>query len=115
MFSDGEQRDKMDTKGKIVNALSIAAGAGVALMAGWITWRLVEREIRKTPGATDEDDALAEDALQGAADNLRTPLIDTLSSTHYRDASLEDSSNNDLQRGNLKASPAKANSSRLNV
>ncbi|KAG8900773.1 Tlg2-vesicle protein [Tulasnella sp. 403] len=89
MLSDGEQRDKMDTKTKIVNTLSIIVSIALAFAAGWVVWKLTEKEIRNTPGVSAEDDELAADALSDAADDLEAPLIRTLSPERYRDEDIE--------------------------
>lgn len=114
MFSDGTQRDKMDTKTKIVNIASILIGVLIAFLAGWyvhllglhyklkthsihrLTWRLTEKEIRKTAGATSQEGEDATEALEEANDS---PLIRSFSPQRYRDASVDEPSNNDLERG----------------
>lgn len=85
MLSDGRQRDKMDTKAKIVNGLSIAIGIAIMLGTGWMVWKLTEQEIKRTPGVSAEDDELATEALESAADDLEAPLIRSLSPERYRD------------------------------
>ncbi|KIO29117.1 hypothetical protein M407DRAFT_242720 [Tulasnella calospora MUT 4182] len=89
MLSDGSQRDKMDTKAKIVNGLSIAIGIAIMLGTGWMVWKLTEKEIKRTPGVSAEDDELATEALETAVDDLEAPLIRSLSPERYRDEPLE--------------------------
>ncbi|KAG8901546.1 Tlg2-vesicle protein [Tulasnella sp. 417] len=89
MLSDGSQREKMDTKAKIVNGLSIAIGIAIMLGTGWLIWRLTEKEIKRTPGVSAEDDELATEALETAVDDLEAPLIRSLSPERYRDEPLE--------------------------
>ncbi|KAG9002671.1 Tlg2-vesicle protein [Tulasnella sp. JGI-2019a] len=98
-FSDGTQRDEMDTTAKIINVLSILAGMLVAVAAGWITWYLTEKEIRNTPGASTEEGDFATEALEDAEADIQAPLIRSFSPERYRDsASVEDLNNNDLER-----------------
>jgi len=85
MLSDGSQREEMDTQTKIVNSLSIVLGIALAVGTGWLVWKLTEKEIRKTPGVSGEDDDLAAEALEDAADDLEAPLIRSLSPQRYRD------------------------------
>jgi len=106
MFSDGTQRDKMDTKTKIVNVLSVVLGVGLALAAGWFTWRLTEREIRTAPGGEAGEDTLATEALESAVDELQVPLIRSFSGERYRDEPPDEPRYNDPQRG--KALPSRA-------
>ncbi|KAG8886525.1 Tlg2-vesicle protein [Tulasnella sp. 331] len=103
VFSDGTQRDEMDTTAKIINGLSILAGMLVAVAAGWITWHLTEKEIRNTPGASAEDGDYATGALEDAEADIQAPLIRSLSPERYRDNSMDDPNNNDLERGANKA------------
>jgi len=90
MFSDGSQRDKMDTAAKIVNALSIVLSIALAVGTGWLIWKLTEQEIRKTEGVGEDEDQLARDALSTAADELESPLVRSFSLDRYRDEPLED-------------------------
>lgn len=50
-----------------------------------LVWRLTEKEIRNTPGVSEEDDRMAAEALEHAADDLEAPLIRSLSPQRYRD------------------------------
>jgi len=56
---------------------------------GWLVWRLTEKEIRKSEGVSEEEDELAAEALENAAEDLEAPLIRSLSPQRYRDEPLE--------------------------
>ncbi|KAG8942585.1 hypothetical protein FRC00_011737 [Tulasnella sp. 408] len=78
MLSDGSQRDKMDTKNTHTHPAHRR-----------MVWKLTEQEIKRTPGVSAEDDELAAEALESAADDLEAPLIRSLSPERYRDEPLE--------------------------
>ncbi|KAG8986150.1 Tlg2-vesicle protein [Tulasnella sp. JGI-2019a] len=98
VFSDGTQRDEMDTTTKIINALSILIGMLVAVAAGWITWYLTEKEIRNTPGATSEDGDSATEALEDAEADIQAPLIQSL---RYQDNISMENLNSDLEHARI--------------
>ncbi|TFY72753.1 hypothetical protein EVG20_g254 [Dentipellis fragilis] len=73
-LSDGDQRAEMDTQTKVINGLFVAGGIVVGVVAGWIVYSLMEKELR---GVSPEIDELAAEAIEEADEGA--PLLDNLS------------------------------------
>jgi len=66
-LSDGEQRSHMDTQTKVINGVLISGGILIAIISGWLVYRLMQKQIRQLEGDTESliTDA-AEDIEAGA-------------------------------------------------
>ncbi|KIJ56629.1 hypothetical protein M422DRAFT_22781 [Sphaerobolus stellatus SS14] len=69
-FSDGTQRGQMDTTTKVINVLSIIAGALLSGGVGWYLYRTTQRKIQEMQGQVG---LLAAEGLEEAVENI--PLL----------------------------------------
>jgi len=74
-LSDGEQRGRMDTQTKVVNSILIFGGFMIGVLAGWIVYALVKRQLGGTSPKSNElpsEDANEEDAplLSNSSESL---------------------------------------------
>jgi len=53
-LSDGEQRGRMDTQTKVVNSILIFGGFLIGVLAGWIVYALVKRQLGETSPKLNE-------------------------------------------------------------
>ncbi|TFK55767.1 hypothetical protein OE88DRAFT_1652234 [Heliocybe sulcata] len=78
-LSDDEQRRQMDTQTKILNAVLIAAGIIVGIVAGWVVYYQMQKHIRNAEGLSPEVDELAAEAIEDIAEE-GAPLLANFSS-----------------------------------
>ncbi|TFY83808.1 hypothetical protein EWM64_g189 [Hericium alpestre] len=78
-LSDGKQRHEMDTQTKVINSLFVVGGLSIGVLAGYIVYTLMEREMR---GVSPEVEQLAEEAIEEADEGA--PLLDNFSSDSVR-------------------------------
>ncbi|KAH9482932.1 Tlg2-vesicle protein [Psilocybe cubensis] len=63
-LSDGEQRDHMDTRTKILDGVFIGVSIVIALFTGWTVYNSVQSHIRHLEGFSPEVDELAAEAIE---------------------------------------------------
>ncbi|PAV20981.1 Golgi apparatus membrane TVP38 [Pyrrhoderma noxium] len=76
-LSDGKQRGQMDTTTKILNFVSVFVSIGFAVLAGIITYRLLQKQVRELHESPDSTSGLAADALEEAEEGA--PLLQNVS------------------------------------
>ncbi|PPQ92385.1 hypothetical protein CVT25_008735 [Psilocybe cyanescens] len=63
-LSDGEQRNHMDTRTKILDGVFIGVSIAVAIFTGWFVYNAVQSHIRNLEGFSPEVDELAAEAIE---------------------------------------------------
>ncbi|KAL5488033.1 hypothetical protein ACEPAI_6141 [Sanghuangporus weigelae] len=88
-LADGEQRNKMDTAAMVLNIVLIVISIGLGILAGVITYRLLQKQIQKLRESPDLDDELAAEALEAAEEgapllqNVSSESVDTIRQNSY--------------------------------
>ncbi|KZS97758.1 Golgi apparatus membrane protein TVP38 [Sistotremastrum niveocremeum HHB9708] len=77
-LADGKHREKMDPLSKVLNGVSIGVGVLLGITAGWVVYRLTQKEFRALEASTIEEEREAAEALVEAEE--ATPLIRRFSS-----------------------------------
>ncbi|KZT24446.1 Golgi apparatus membrane protein TVP38 [Neolentinus lepideus HHB14362 ss-1] len=85
-LSDDEQRRQMDTQTKILNAVLVAAGIIIGIVAGWVVYNQMQKHIRHAEGLPPEVDELAVEAIEDVGDE-GAPLLTDFSSESLNETS----------------------------
>ncbi|EPQ59287.1 hypothetical protein GLOTRDRAFT_35207 [Gloeophyllum trabeum ATCC 11539] len=91
-LSDDRQREQMDPQTKILNAVLVAAGIMIGMIAGWVVYNQMQRHIRHVEGLPPGVDELAVEAIEDIAEE-GAPLLANFSSE-----SLDKGSDVDIER-----------------
>ncbi|KAH8118359.1 Golgi apparatus membrane protein TVP38 [Phellopilus nigrolimitatus] len=77
-LSDGEQRGQMDIIAKVLNIVSVVVSIALGILAGAVTYRLLQKQIKELRESADLNGELAVDALEETEEGA--PLLQNTSS-----------------------------------
>ncbi|KAI5125062.1 hypothetical protein M0805_007485 [Coniferiporia weirii] len=77
-FSDGKQRGEMDTITRVLDIMSIVVSIALGVLAGTVTYRLLQKQVKQLHENANRTDELAAEALEEAEEGA--PLLRNISS-----------------------------------